>query len=31
VLKQLEPSSALEFLVGLGADAVAKELAAEPR
>ena len=29
-LKQLEPSSALEFLVGLGADAVAKELAVEP-
>jgi glyoxylase-like metal-dependent hydrolase (beta-lactamase superfamily II) len=30
-LKQTEPSSALEFLVGLGADAVAKELAAEPQ
>ncbi len=30
-LKQLEPSAALEFLVPLGADAVAKELAAEPR
>lgn len=30
-LKQVEPSSALEFLVGLGADAVARELAAEPR
>jgi glyoxylase-like metal-dependent hydrolase (beta-lactamase superfamily II) len=29
-LKQVEPSSGLEFLVGLGADAVARELAAEP-
>jgi glyoxylase-like metal-dependent hydrolase (beta-lactamase superfamily II) len=28
-LKQVEPSPALEFLVGLGADAVARELAAE--
>jgi glyoxylase-like metal-dependent hydrolase (beta-lactamase superfamily II) len=30
-LKQLEPSASLEFLVGLGADAVARELAAERR
>jgi len=30
-LKQIEPSSALEFLVGLGADAVAREIAADPR
>lgn len=30
-LKQVQPSSALEFLVGLGADAVAAEVAAEAR
>jgi glyoxylase-like metal-dependent hydrolase (beta-lactamase superfamily II) len=30
-LKRLEPSPALEFLVGFGADAVARELAAERR
>jgi glyoxylase-like metal-dependent hydrolase (beta-lactamase superfamily II) len=30
-LNQLEPGLTLEFLVGLGADAVARELAAEPR